>query len=389
MHGILTRVLGQHVRPLVRSQARGPWYKACSAVSLRRYSEVTSGEGGEKEQVTSLASADSNLGEEKAAAKSEEKTATKSKAKKAKRVVPPRSDIVDKLMAELIEDPRESTLDDINNTKPLNLKLTDEEYNVFRNRFNKSFTSAQLKEYCKAYNIIGGKSKMKTIENIMDHWNVEKVKALSGIEIAENIIKNARKEDSFTEVFDSNRRDLFFIIGNDGDTIRQLELEGNVVIGIDLEKECYTIKGQDTSIDKIKHKIKQLLNYVEETLDIADASPDFLAQNLPVISEISKLSNTYMVVDNDQKLHISGLSDSDLRRARLLLGSFWSKPDERHSSELLYHGSTENQSNLNFFPIHDPQSMSLYQKSLNCFRVGPVVSTVFSLACPLPPYASH
>ncbi|KAK9768350.1 hypothetical protein K7432_001079 [Basidiobolus ranarum] len=375
MHGNIARILTSHARSLVRAQVNTPWYKVYSATSVRKYSAFING-GDKTEEVKVTTSTDSSSGEEKEPSKGDKKSATKAKSKKAKRVVPPRSEIVDKLMIDLIEVPRESTIDDINNAKPLNLKLTEEEHQIFQNRFDKSFTSTQLKEYCKTYGINSGKSKSHTIEKIMKYWNIEKVKALSGIEIAESIIKNARNEDNFTEVFDSNRRDLFFIIGHDGDTIRQLELEGNVVIGIDLENERYTIKGQDASVDKIKYRIKQMLNYVEETLDIEDtSSEEFLTKNLPVISEISKLSNTYMVVDDDKKLHISGLSDSDLRRARLLLSSVWSKPDEHHSSGLFYHGPAGSKPILNFFPLHDPQSMSLYHKSLNCFRVGPAVSS--------------
>ncbi|RUS23226.1 hypothetical protein BC937DRAFT_90345 [Endogone sp. FLAS-F59071] len=202
------------------------------------------------------------------------------------------------------------------------------------------FTHPQLKTYLKELNMVlsvpvpvGGKKEALIERVVRTIWGVRTKEELEREEGRKNTVKLAREE------IPSSRRDLFFIIGQDGTTLRRLESGTSVKIKIDIEHETYTIEGRVEAVKNAKQRLAALLaTHFESTFDITPYRErlgfEAVDERLSLVHEIAKMSGAYIIpaeTDTEasviNKLSISGQTERCMSEANRLLELALAEPD--------------------------------------------------------------
>ncbi|KAG9305165.1 hypothetical protein G9A89_010673 [Geosiphon pyriformis] len=241
------------------------------------------------------------------------------------------------------------------------------------------FNVYQLKEYLKKKNHrVSSLKKEKLIEEIITKvWELEDPNI--------NIVEK--------ESVKCSAKDLYFLIGPEAETLHQIEEGANVLIRINVSSLSYTISGKRGEIAKAKKLIAQLTSRKSQELDVpSDIKVDDRAMSeiLPYIQEICKNSGAYVQLNPQNKLVIYGRTADSIEYTIRLLNIAWAKPDQNENRLTLCHSkppSIPNHgeppsvpdhselpsiANYGFFPVHDGQSMSLFLRHLNWWRLGKI-----------------
>ncbi|CAG8479764.1 3418_t:CDS:10 [Funneliformis caledonium] len=248
----------------------------------------------------------------------------------------------------------------IESHKPIKKLLTTDEHQELIIKIDKAFIVPQLKSFLKKRSkSFSGLNKNKLIEKVISEiWKIEKV-------VEEQ----------------SKPIDLFFILGPEEKALREIKNKSNVKILIDSESLSYKIIGFSQNIEKAKEMIKNMTIYHTATMELPSHIKDnnkSLQEIMPLVQDICYASETFIEVDASRQFVVSGRSYQDIKEALRLLNVALHKPD-RNEADLVLCNESQDFNEYSFFPIHDSEIMSLYNRNLNWHRVGridPKVSTL-------------
>ncbi|CAG8475013.1 3841_t:CDS:10 [Funneliformis mosseae] len=248
----------------------------------------------------------------------------------------------------------------IESHKPIKKLLTTDEHQELIIKIDKAFIVPQLKSFLKKRSkSFSGLNKNKLIEKLISEiWKIEKV-------VEEQ----------------SKPIDLFFILGPEEKALREIKNKSNVKILIDSESLSYKIIGFSQNIEKAKEMIKNMTIYHTATMELPSHIKDnnkSLQEIMPLVQDICYASETFIEVDASRQFVVSGRSYQDIKEALRLLNVALHKPD-RNETDLVLCNESQDFNEYSFFPIHDSEIMSLYNRNLNWHRVGridPKVSTL-------------
>ncbi|KAI9320921.1 mitochondrial inner-membrane-bound regulator-domain-containing protein [Dichotomocladium elegans] len=260
------------------------------------------------------------------------------------------------------------------NTKPV---LNNQKYDKLTNDLDMSFTVPQLRQYLKTHEKVVPKKHRKSqlIQHIIhDLW---------GFSSQEMVKQKAlmRKKDAIQKHFKTNRRELFFIIGDNGDTLQTIENENNVKITVLIDSNQFIVEGLSKDVDAAQHQIRKYLDFTEILVDYPTLKPgvtpeDLIATTTPILPEISKETRTFIEFVND-KIELTALSSKDLDYAKRLLSQTFTELNitavkSLHAADETYlrYRRAKNIDYLLFLPVHDSAAMPVTTKKHGWSRLS-------------------
>ncbi|KAF9988932.1 hypothetical protein BGZ75_008226 [Mortierella antarctica] len=287
------------------------------------------------------------------------------------------STIIDSISKNLINDLYTSTsssvkskvtLEDVLALRPANREVSPDEFNKIKDAVASSFNVGQLKGVLRSQSIPANGKKSVLVNQVMLLMDLEIVAPKSDAPPVVEDPYSAVDAYSESEEFPSSRRELFFILGSDGASRRQLEKEKGVRISINIEDETYTIRGSKESIQDAKAWIQERVAVTEEAWDVSSYSNRSLVMTEPSeLEEIARRSGTFVSASNDHTLVISGRSDKDMEEAKRLFDLKLQKPLESEISLLL--NQDDELSPLGLFPVFDSITMSADENRKSLHRI--------------------
>lgn len=210
------------------------------------------------------------------------------------------------------------TIEDVLALKPAQRTVTPDEFNKLKDLVAASFNLTQLKGVLRSQGIPANGKKSILINQIMVLMDLEIVKPESNDPpLVEDPYQAERNFES--EVFSSNRRELFFILGAEGNSLRQLEKEKNVRLSISIADETYTIRGEKASIQEAKERIQDMIAVTEESWDVSGyKEKDLVMKDASALEDIARRSETFVSAGDDNTLVIAGRSDRNMEEAKRL-----------------------------------------------------------------------
>jgi hypothetical protein len=210
------------------------------------------------------------------------------------------------------------TLDDVLALKPAQRTVTPDEFNKLKELVAASFNITQLKGVLRAQGNPANGKKSILINQVMLLMDLEVVKPESNDPpLVEDPYQAERNFES--EVFSSNRRELFFILGAEGNSLRQLEKDKNVRLSISIADETYTIRGERASIQEAKERIQDMIAVTEESWDVSGyKEKDLVMKDASALEDIARRSETFVSAGDDNTLIIAGRSDRNMEEAKRL-----------------------------------------------------------------------
>lgn len=255
---------------------------------------------------------------------------------------------------------------DIEIYKPSSTTLSVEEYDKLFKRIRNGFVLQQLQEYVKNHN------NGRVVE--------QHVKGTKSI-LIKHIINNIWKLSTFSsEIVRSKPIDIFFILGPEGESLKWLEAQANVKIGIDLNTFSYKISGLEKDIRKVKEFIAKLTSYTSITVDLPPNIKDedkTLQEMMPYIQDICRSSGSFIELGQKNQIVIYGQTQQNIKKAQRLLDIAWEKPDE-NENHLVICSNKQESSEYCFLPVHDVVTLPVYHRNMHWHRLDPI-STMYRI----------
>ncbi|KAG0372485.1 hypothetical protein BGX24_000190 [Mortierella sp. AD032] len=252
------------------------------------------------------------------------------------------------------------TFDDVVALKPANQTVTPEEFNKLADLVAASFNVKQLRGVLTSKRIPSKNAKKSVLVNqIMRLMDLDVVTPESN--------ENPLVEDPYhaernfkSEIFSSNRRELFFILGSEGNSLRQLEKEKNVRLSISIADETYTIRGEKESIQEAKERIQDMVAVTEESWDVSGYNDkDLVMKDASALEDIARRSETFVSVGSENTLVIAGRTEKSMEEAKRLF-------DLKVQQEDLL-------APLGMLPVYDSVTMSVDENQKSFFRISQTV----------------
>ncbi|KAI8094511.1 mitochondrial inner-membrane-bound regulator-domain-containing protein [Thamnidium elegans] len=260
-------------------------------------------------------------------------------------------------------DPRTILLDSVEKFKPRRDVISTKNMERLRTQLSNAYTVDQLGTIVVAHKLVKKRLKKAQLVNsiIEKHW---------GIKTAEQIKQEERERqlDLVKQNFPASRQQLFFIIGDNGSTIREIEQENQVKVTIDVNSNEYIVEGPSASVAKAKNEILTHLNIKEDTMDVpADiaANQELKTEIANTLIDISKVAGSFITLEND-KFCFASISDDSMENAKRLLKLTLKEFTRKNETD---HTITHTNAEYTVLPFHDPSSMSFYDRKLNWNRL--------------------
>ncbi|KAG2197508.1 hypothetical protein INT47_007117, partial [Mucor saturninus] len=261
-------------------------------------------------------------------------------------------------------DPRTTLLYSVEKFKPRSPVISQKNMDKLRTQLHNAYTVDQLATIVIAHKLKRkGLKKGQLINSIIEkHWGIKTAQQLKEEEMK-------RQLDIIKQTFPASRQELFFIIGDNGSTIRNIEQENQVKVTIDVQSNQYIVEGPSAAVVKAKREILTHLNIIEDTMDI----PTSVVENSILKTEISnslvdisKVAGTFITMD-DNRFILASISDDAMENAKRLLSLMLKELDATSdlSNKTVVHDNAE----FTVLPLHDPTSMTFYDKKLNWSRL--------------------
>ncbi|KAF9296519.1 hypothetical protein BGZ74_010308 [Mortierella antarctica] len=267
------------------------------------------------------------------------------------------------------------TLEDVLALKPKgdSNKISPEEFNKLKDLLSSSFNAIQLKSVLRSQKMPTTGKKAALLNQIMVLMDLEVVvpEVKETAPVMEDPYSAAASEADFeSQEFSSNRRDLSFILGSEGDTLHKLEREKNVRISINIGDNTYTIRGTKESIEEAKAAIQEMVAVTEESWDISGyADRESVTKRPSALEEIALGSKTFVSAGEDDTLVISGRSRRDMDEAKRLFDLKMQKKDIAAEILTFLH-QEDDQKPLGMLPVFDTVTMSSGRNNASYFRIS-------------------
>lgn len=195
-------------------------------------------------------------------------------------------------------DPRMVLLDSVEKFKPRGEVISTKNMDRLHTQLTNAYTVDQLRIIVVAHKLAKkGLKKAQLVNSIIEkHW---------GIKTVEQIKQEERKRllDVVKQNFPASRQQLFFIIGDNGSTIREIEQKNQVKVTIDVNSNEYIVEGPSASVAKAKGEILTHLNIKEDTMDVpADiaGNEELKTEIANTLIDISKVAGSFITLENDK-----------------------------------------------------------------------------------------
>jgi hypothetical protein len=211
------------------------------------------------------------------------------------------------------------TLDDVLALKPAKRIVSVDEFNKTKDLIATSFNVSQLRVVLRSQNQPCGWRTKKSIV-------INQIMLLMDLEVKAPDPEPAVVEEPYTPVeptvqksFPSSRRELFFMLESEGDTLRRLEKDMNVRVAINIAHENYIIQGTEQAIKEAQELIRELVVVTEETWDISPYKNRDLIMTAPsALEDIARRSGTFISAGTNDTLIIAGRSSGAMDEAKRL-----------------------------------------------------------------------
>ncbi|KAF9359940.1 hypothetical protein BGX26_010985 [Mortierella sp. AD094] len=260
------------------------------------------------------------------------------------------------------------TISDVLALKPANSKITVDEFNKLKEVVASSFNVSQLKSVLRSQDLPVSGKKSVLINQIMILMDLEVVTPKPKRPVVEDPY-NAAEPILLQQIFPSNRRELFFILGSEGDSMKQLEKEKGVNISINIADETYIIRGARDSIVETQARIREMVAVTDESWDISSYDDRDLVLRLPhVMEDIARRSDTFVSAGNGDTLNIAGRTTKNIEEAKRLFDLKLHKRLNGVESMTFFQQVDELKS-VAMFPVFDSVNMSLDEHQRPYFRI--------------------
>ncbi|KAI7861266.1 hypothetical protein BDF14DRAFT_1872228 [Spinellus fusiger] len=264
-------------------------------------------------------------------------------------------------------------------------------YEEIYNSLDKGYRVDQLKDYLKA--------KEKPTKGIKADLLTRIIKGCWSLTSQENVLQTIEKKEAMKKKLKipASHEELFFIIGNNGATLKKIEKKHNVSIVIDTYESHYVLEGLQEHIQEAEKEIHAYLSILREDIDVLELKDDMARNDLAIgakrmLSDISKMSDTYIYIENN-KFRLAALTQEALENGKRHISlamtemGFTNKKPLTTSDHTLLHYSTRSNANetvknsdsmantYSMIPMHDTVSMPLSSKSLGWSRILQASST--------------
>ncbi|KAF7726715.1 hypothetical protein EC973_008489 [Apophysomyces ossiformis] len=189
---------------------------------------------------------------------------------------------------------------------------------------------------------------------------------------------------------EASREELFFVIGDNGATLREIEAKNEVSITINVANYRYTVSGTPEAIERAKVDIREHLQLFHRELDLPPVKEQHYYSTIEkemkrMLVDISKASGVFIVLENG-KFSMAGRSEESLEHASRLLKiaiTELSFSDKRSlaASDYIAIETVEKPSNCRaphhpyvLLPLHDEQAMPLVARGVGWSRISRVKS---------------
>ncbi|KAI8637290.1 hypothetical protein BD408DRAFT_486337 [Parasitella parasitica] len=259
-------------------------------------------------------------------------------------------------------------LESIEAFRPKKEVISTENMDRLYKLFQKSFSVRQLADYSAVHKLPRhGRLKNQLIDGIVKkHWGIQSTK---DVDAARQRKALEMRRDTVKEIFPATFQQLFFIIGNNGDTIRNIEENYHVFITIDVDKQEYAVEGLSKAVAKAKEEILTHLNILEDQVDVPEKikrDPQLRNDVNESLVDMSKLAASFITLEDD-KFSLASTSAENLSNAKRLLNLTLTEMNATGKKALSTADHTVIHKDLEFtvLPMQDVLSMPFYDKKLN------------------------
>lgn len=205
-----------------------------------------------------------------------------------------------------IKQNKDVLLESIETFKPDTEVLRSDELDKLVTMFDKSFSVRQLVDYSTVHKLPRHKRKKRQLIDgiIKKHWGIQTTEEFDAARQKEAM---ERRRDTVRESFPATFQQMFFIIGSNGDAIRNIEQNHQVLITVDVDEKEYTIEGLSKAVAQAKEEILTHLNILQEEMNL----PDEIKENSQLKNEvneslmdISKLAGSFVTLDKDKVIFV-------------------------------------------------------------------------------------
>lgn len=195
-------------------------------------------------------------------------------------------------------DPRAILLESVEKFKPRRDVISKKSMDKLHTQLTNAYSVDQLSKILLAHGLCRrGLKKAQLVTSVIEkHWGI---KTREQIKEAERM----RLLDVVKQSFPASRQQLFFIIGDNGSTIRYIEQKNKVKVTIDVNSNEYIVEGPSASVATAKEEILTHLDIKEDTVDIPASmkeNTDLQEQIENNLIDISKAAGTFITLDNDK-----------------------------------------------------------------------------------------
>lgn len=229
-------------------------------------------------------------------------------------------------------------LESIETLKPAQEVISAQELDKLVTMFENSFSVRQLAEYSAVHHLPRNKRKKRQLIDgiVKKHWGIQTLEEFDAAREKEAL---ERRRDLVKESFPASFQQMFFIIGNNGDTIRNIEENYQVLVTIDVDKKEYTVEGPSKAVAQAKKEILAHLNIIQEEVDVPKEIKESAQLKNEVnesLVDVSKLAGSFITLEGD-KFSLASTSTKNLMNAKRLLDLMLTEVnnEQRYTGELL------------------------------------------------------
>ncbi|KAL9547354.1 hypothetical protein MBANPS3_006213 [Mucor bainieri] len=259
-------------------------------------------------------------------------------------------------------------LESIETLKPAQEVITVEEFMKLVHVFENSFSVRQLAEYSAVHHLPRHKRKKRQLIDgiVKKHWGIQTAEEFDAAREKEAL---ERRRDIVKETFPATFQQMFFIIGSNGDTIRTIEEDYQVLITIDVDKKEYTVEGPSKAVAQAKKEILTHLNIIQEEVDVPKEIKDNTRLKNQVndsLVDVSKLAGSFITLEQD-KFSLASTSAENLMNAKRLLDLMLTEmgATSKKALDSADHTIVHKHMEYTVLPLHDSSAMPLYDKKMN------------------------
>lgn len=190
------------------------------------------------------------------------------------------------------DDPHTILIQSVEKFKPYKQVISNTVLEKLRTQLGNAYNVTQLRSILAAQKLKHKKlKKQQLITSIIeDHWEIKTEE-----QVKEEAIQ--RQLNTVKQTFPASRHELFFIIGDNGNTIRSIEEQNQVNVNIDVINNQYIVEGLSEDVLKAKKEILSHLDIMQDTVNAPKfvlESQDLQTEIADALVDISKVAGTFI-----------------------------------------------------------------------------------------------